>query len=223
MAICLSRKLASRATRGTRDNIFALAVLMDHAIGEGSLLVSTFVDYVAAFDSVSHHFLDEAMAEAGGTDKCRMVFRAIYGKAAAVVRVRTSGGEEVVSDTFSVMRGVLQGDVLSPLCFALALRRVMLLHDVPTDVALGDWLVNALEYADDQALLDVDVSQASQRVTSLCVGALASADMTVSVPKTEVVLFKPYAAESLSPNTTKRLLEDGKSCFHCTFECGAFL
>ena len=68
---------------------------MDHAIDDGSLLVSAFIDYVAAFDSVSHHFLDEAMSVAGGSDKCRMVFRAIYGKAAAVVRVQTSGGEDV--------------------------------------------------------------------------------------------------------------------------------
>ena len=213
-----------RADYGTTDDIFALAVLMDHAIDEGSLLVSTFIDYVAAFDSVSHHFLDEAMAEAGGSDKCRSVFRAIYQKAAAVVRVRTSGGEEALSHRFGVWRGVLQGDVLSPLCFVLALRRVMILHDIPSGISLGSWLIDALEYADDQALLNTDVQQASARASSLQAGAFASADMSVSVPKTEVMLFQRYEDESLelSPAEIKRLLETGKSLFSCSLGCGAF-
>ena len=199
-------------------------MLIDHAVDKGSLLVSAFIDYVAAFDSVSHHFLDEAMAEAGGSDKCRMVFRAIYGKATAVVRVQTSGGEEAVSDAFSITRGVLQGDVLSPLCFVLALQRVMQLHDTPVGVTLGEWLVHALEYADDQALLETDVSRLSQRTTALQAGALASADMCVSVPKTEVVLFRKHQEEEepLSRKEVERLLEAGGSLFKCSHNCGAF-
>ena len=192
---------------------------MDHAIDDGSLLVSAFIDYVAAFD----HFLDEAMSVAGGSDKCRMVFRAIYGKAAAVVRVQTSGGEEACSSVFPIMRGVLQGDVLSPLCFVLALQRVMQLHDTPTGVTLGSWLVTALEYADDQALLETDVWRLSQRTSSLQARALASADMTVSVPKTEVLLFEKHPDEVLhSPSRIEKLLEAGGQCFRCSHRCGAF-
>ena len=82
--------------------------------------------------------------------------------------------------------------MLSPLCFVLALQRVMQLHDTPTGVTLGSWLVTALEYADDQALLETDVWRLSQRTSSLQAGALASADMTVSVPKTEVLLFEKH-------------------------------
>ena len=80
-----------------------------------------FIDYVAAFDSVSHKFLDEALAEANASDKTRAIFRAIYSKASAVVRVSQSDGTNVYSDPFPVRRGVVQGAIDSPWYFVLAL------------------------------------------------------------------------------------------------------
>ena len=55
----------------------------------------TFIDFVSAFDTVSHHFLDKVLGEANTSSKVRAVFRAIYTKAAAAVRVTGTGGEEV--------------------------------------------------------------------------------------------------------------------------------
>ena len=54
-----------------------------------------FLDYEAAFDSVSHLFLDEALGAAGASDKIRSIFRAIYSKANAVVRVQKADGSQV--------------------------------------------------------------------------------------------------------------------------------
>ena len=56
-------------------------------MNSGQTLVVTYIDFVAAFDSVSHKFLDESLAEAGASDKLRAVFRAFYRGASARVRV----------------------------------------------------------------------------------------------------------------------------------------
>ena len=67
----------------------------------------TFIDFVAAFDSISHRFLDEALEEAEASDKSRAIFRAIYKSATAVVRVSPpGGGDKVLTDPFPVDRGV---------------------------------------------------------------------------------------------------------------------
>ena len=86
---------------------------------------------------MSHLFLDESLGVAGASDKTRAMFRAVYGKANAVVRVRKGNGEEVFSESFDVRRGVVQGDIFSPLCFIIALARVMELHDTKLGGALA--------------------------------------------------------------------------------------
>jgi hypothetical protein len=83
--------------------------------------VLTFIDFVSAFDTVSHKFLDEALSEAGASDKVRGVFRSIYSAATASVKVRSQTGDVTFSRTFDVSRGVVQGDIFSPVCFVIAL------------------------------------------------------------------------------------------------------
>ena len=67
--------------RSTRDNILLLAKLMHSVLLNGQECVITFIDFVAAFDSVSHSFLDSALFEAGASEKSRAIFGAIYEKA----------------------------------------------------------------------------------------------------------------------------------------------
>ena len=88
--------------------------------------VVTFLDYRAAFDSVSHKFLDEALREAGCSNKTRAIFRGIYQSASAVVRAKMPGDEsEATSKPLDVNRGVVQGDIFSPVCFIIALECLM--------------------------------------------------------------------------------------------------
>ena len=53
-----------RQGRGCRDNVLILRTLVDKMLKEGKPLVLTFIDYSAAFDSVTHKFLDTALGEA---------------------------------------------------------------------------------------------------------------------------------------------------------------
>ena len=86
-------------------------------------------------------------------------------------------------------RGVIQGDITSPLFFILALELILKTHDlIPgKGVEFGGENVHTLGYADDAALLDSDINTVTARVTSIAQGSRSDADMTISISKTEVM------------------------------------
>ena len=86
-------------------------VLCDKLISIGKSLAVVFVDYSAAFDSVSHKFVDSALKEAGASPKVRAMCRAIYHAAAAFTTVKEADGKNIKCEKFKIGRGVLQGDV----------------------------------------------------------------------------------------------------------------
>jgi len=192
--------------------------------------VVVFLDYKAAFDSVSHLFLDESLGVAGASDKTRAMFRAVYGKANAVVRVRKGNGEEVFSESFDVRRGVVQGDIFSPLCFIIALARVMELHDTKTqgdglqlghddqqEGAYAKRIIRALLYADDAAILCKDEKEATVRLCSIQSGSKESADMELSIPKT--VCMHIHEAEEVprvEEEDIDRFSREGRLGQNCT-------
>ena len=179
-----------RKLRSTRDNVLILANVMDSVLLSQKNCVIAFIDFVAAFDSVSHKFLEKALLEAGASEKSRAIFKAIYSKSTARIRLSSPGGEEVFSPPFPVDRGVLQGDIFSPLCFIVALESIMRKHGGAGSVSALGVLIDRLEYADDAALIDADADQATDRVTRLYEGALQDADMEISAPKTEVMFCR---------------------------------
>ena len=92
-----------------------LHTLFDEMLETGKRLFVTFIDYSASFDSVSHKFLDQALKKVGATNKSCALFRAIYKEASAMTKVASTDGKMVASDPFQVNRGVIQGDITSPL------------------------------------------------------------------------------------------------------------
>ena len=128
-----------------------LRTLYEDMLERGEQLVATFIDYSAAFDTVSHKFLDEALAKAGASDKTRAMFRAMYSAASATARVTDTDGKVLLSKPFPINRGVVQGDIVSPLYFILALEVILKKHDNVTGhgVQFGGQQVHTLGYADD--------------------------------------------------------------------------
>ena len=92
-------------------------------------MILTFIDYSAAFDSVGHKFLDSALGEAKAKPKTRAIFRSIYGSASARTKVRDTDGKHVLSEAFPVRRGVVQGDITSPIYFIIALEAILRRYD----------------------------------------------------------------------------------------------
>ena len=81
-----------RARRGCRDNLLLLRVLYDHIVKNTKSCVVTFIDYKAAFDSISHKFMDATLKKAGASRKSRTIFRAFYSAATGSARVRSIDG-----------------------------------------------------------------------------------------------------------------------------------
>ena len=155
--------------------MYVLVRLIDQVIDAEKTCVVTFIDFSAAFDTISHFFVDQALEELNASPKCRAIFRQIYSKASARVKVRASSGETLLSEPFDVRRGVVQGDIFSPLCLILVLAVIMREHLPPGVIAsvggaLGA-LLDSLEYANDAALPDESPEAASHRVTALAEGA----------------------------------------------------
>ena len=83
-----------RQARGCRDNTTILRTLCLDVLRRGESLTINFVDYAAAFDSVSHKFLDEALAKAGASNKMRAMVRAVYASASAFTTVPDADGKK---------------------------------------------------------------------------------------------------------------------------------
>ena len=124
----------------------------------------------AAFDSVSHKFIDTALEKAGVAPKVRTMYRAIYKAAHAFTTAAGTDGKQIRStNRFNIDRGVLRGDVTSPLFFILALELILHRHDAVSPekgITIADTLIHILGYADDVAVLDKGTVEGCQRLSS---------------------------------------------------------
>ena len=152
-------------------------------------MFATFIDFSAAFDSLSHKFIDQSLDAAGVSDKTRAMFRSIYRSASARTAVEGIDGETVLSDLFMVKRGVVQGDITSPTYFILAFTLIIHTHDTRTDkgVELLGKVIHSLGYPDDIAMVDVSLDIATSRVTAMSQDVKDDVDMTINVTKTEAM------------------------------------
>ena len=180
-----------RESRGWRDNSMIFKVMCDKMMAMVQALAAVFIDYKTVFDSVSHKFIDETLEKAGVSTKVRSIFRSIYKASSAFTTSTGSDGKKIRSDTFIIDRGVLQGDVTSPLFFILALELILRRHDAvdpDADIPIAEILIHHLGYADDVAAVDsgstAGIKRLSNRVDSISRGSKDDADMILSKEKT---------------------------------------
>ena len=208
-----------RKRRGCRDNVYILARLIDQVIKAESTCVVTFIDFSAAFDTVSHFFLDQALEEAQVSVKCRAIFREIYEKAKGRVKIRSPSGETLLSEPFDLRRGVVQGDIFSPLCFILAMAVIIKRHLPPGGIAsLGGSLgalLSSLEYADDAALIDDSAGSASLRVTALSEGAWEDTCMLIAIDKSKAMFPRARVRLDAPTDEEYEAAEFGFKCKYC--------
>ena len=91
-----------------------------------------------------------------------------------------------------IERGVLHGDIFSPVSFIAGFDRIFMLYDhANAGMSVGEGnntvRMSKFEYADDAALIDENAAQAMARVTSLSVGFLNDAAMVISAKKSKAM------------------------------------
>ena len=196
-----------------------MVLLCVHGIvNEGRQAVITFIDYSAAFDTESQLFLDEALADAGVPSKIRRIVQAIFTAATGEVRVRQPNGKMAMSEPFNIERGVLQGDIFSPVSFIAGLDRIFRRHDISNSGVTMGAGENAFEYADNVALIDEKVEQASTRVTSIAKGSLEEAAMVISIKKSKVMHIHKKTRVSATTEADVASLNLSHKCSACARE-----
>ena len=130
--------------------------------------------------------MDYTLAKAGASRKCRAIFRSIYAAVSGVVRVRSTDGKFVFSGSFDIGRGVIQGGIVSPVLFIMALDQLVQEFDKTDDgVECGRILnIRVLGYADDAALAERHVEKMTTRLTDLADASRDRADMSMNMDKT---------------------------------------
>ena len=209
-----------RPERGCRDKILLLRLLFDDAIAQDKELAVLFIDYSAAFDSISHKFLDKSLKAAGATRKTRAIFRAIYQAAEGTARIQGLNGRHVYSEAFKVRRGVIQGDIISPIFFILAMEEIFRIHDKqPDGTSIGNLLrISVLGYADDAALASTDISKMSTRLSNITAGSKQDADMSIHMGKTKCMHVRKQ--DPVAPPTVDEIKKTESAYkFECEY-CG---
>ena len=118
--------------------------------------------------------------------KSRAIFRAIYAVATGIAKVKGTNGTIIYSQSFNIGRGVVQGDIVSPVFFILALDQLFQEYDTyGKGVRCGEILtIKTLGYADGAALIENTVEEMTARFTKLADKSLSEADVMVRMDKT---------------------------------------
>ena len=149
-------------------------------------LFAAFVDLKKAYDSVQHDLLWASLQRLGVHGSMLAAVQSLYN--GGTMRMKISG-RAGASGTARV--GVRQGCPLSPTLFGIFFDdlHARLLADCPTaGLDCQGLSVPALFYADDVVLLSDTASGLQQLLDSMQGFCLASG-LTISIPKTEVVVF----------------------------------
>jgi len=141
---------AYKRKSGCIDHVFLLTSTIQYNFHIKRKVYGLFVDMSKAFDTVDHKRLWFKLGKLGVSTKVITVLKYIYKNANAKIRTNYD-----ISDSFSIDRGVLQGETVSPILWNLYLEDIIQILDksdtIP--VKLLDSTIHALLYADDIILL----------------------------------------------------------------------
>jgi hypothetical protein len=90
--------------------------------------IITYIDFVAAFDSIKHSYMLESLKRYKVPLKYIRLVKAIYDSISVRVRLQEVGGNRSYSRPVPVRRGAIQGDIPSPVVFLVALDRLLKEH-----------------------------------------------------------------------------------------------
>ena len=103
----------------TTDNIFVLHGLITHSLNNNRKLFCSFIDFSKAFDYVVRDVLWFKLLQFGVRGKMLDIIVSMYENVKSQVKINNR-----LSESFSCMTGVRQGECLSPFLFAIYLNDI---------------------------------------------------------------------------------------------------
>ena len=138
-----------RKDYSTHDNIFVLPGLITKSRIEKKKLLSSFVDFRKAFNSVYRNGLWYTLiGKCNCNGKLLRVIKDLYSKIKCSVYTETR-----LTDFFTTSQGVQQGAILSPLLYVLFLNDLCDILNDCDGVRVGECDIKVLKYADDIVLV----------------------------------------------------------------------
>ncbi|CAL8136950.1 unnamed protein product [Orchesella dallaii] len=189
-----------RKKRGCADHIFTIEAIRQisrHRMKKRKLHL-LFVDFARAFDSINHKKLWMRLNDVGVSAKFVRIFRDLYSKAA--MRVRTREG---ASKRFDVAEGVLQGELTSPLFFALFISDIDDVFSALQSNGIRGLNINhntslhVLAYADDLVILADCPTHLQTKLDALS-QYCQEKGLAVNVAKTKILVFNHCHSQQTS-------------------------
>ena len=183
-----------RAGRGCQDHIYTLSSVIRNRKSKKLDTFCAFVDFKKAFDWVPRDLLLFKLAGSFGIHgRLFNTLSTIYDSSSA--KIRLNG---LLTDSFNVMSGVKQGDIISPTLFSMYLNDLATgIKSLNLGVEIDDFNLAILLYADDIVLIAPDETSL-QAMLSFISDWCRKWRMAVNLDKTEVVHFR-----NLSSNKTE--------------------
>ena len=175
----------------------------ERRLQHGKDIFVCFVDYEKAFDRVNWSKLMKILEQIGVDEKDRQLIRHLYLRQSVVVRV--NGGN---SEPGLLGRGVRQGCPLSPLLFNIYIQQLIMeaMENVEDGVKVGGQLVNAIRFADDQAMV-ASTNAGLQRIMDSLNRTSGEYGMRINTKKTKVMRISREEGKSMNITINGNKLE----------------
>ncbi|MCG7875034.1 MAG: reverse transcriptase domain-containing protein [Candidatus Thiodiazotropha endolucinida] len=175
-----------RKEMSTVDNVFVLHGLISHMLNQGKKLFCAFVDFTKAFDYVVRDNLWFKLIKLGIRGKILNIIKSMYENVKSRVRFQNQLSEE-----FSCMLGVRQGECLSPFLFSMFLNdleKEFILHGIE-GIDIGLLKIFILLYADDIVIFSSS-SDGLQSGLNYLESYCSRWKLKVNTSKTKVMVFR---------------------------------
>jgi hypothetical protein len=184
-----------RPKRSAGDAYFGLRSEIMNCWNNGRYPIAALVDIKKAFDSVNRRKLIRLLVERGFSNDLVRLIQCIDSKPKATIK-------QLEGVQINILLGVLQGDPLSPLLFALYIM------DLPKRLRVWDTDVKLILYADDLVI----ICNTRFKLNTVMRGLKLYCDemeLSVNTEKTEIISFK-YESDYLVENCPIRYDGVGK-------------
>jgi hypothetical protein len=172
-----------RRGKGTRDAIGVLRTIAERSLEVQQDVYICFVDYEKAFDRVNWKKLMNILRRIGVDYRDRRLIGNLYMGQTVMIRIEGENSEPGV-----LGRGVRQGCPLSPLLFNIYAEELIreALSKSSEGIKVGGKLINALRFADDQAII-AGTNEGLQMLMDLLNEASEEYGMKINLKKTKVM------------------------------------